>query len=195
MALTVRALVIGATLLISCAGCSGSSNGSPPGQFTQLKNLDPINVSGDVFADIEFEGSQQPRVVGEVRKGKYRIIAYTQGESCGVVAVSADDPKVSSVHLDSQWSKESSNSAQKYPAGPYSFTSGAGSRDPGAWTSLACSKNAMVIEYASRETEPASTPRGSLSIEEKAGKPPTLTMVVGSEKARSKILPHVRPSN
>ncbi|MGI5485165.1 hypothetical protein [Streptomyces lavendofoliae] len=194
-------LAIGATLLALCTGCStgGANSTAIPDPlesgFTPLTRLGEINVSGDIFSDVDKSGKSKPRVLGEIQKGNHRIIAYVQEEACGLIAVPETNPQSSSVHLTVKWPERSSEGSSKYSGGPYSLASAAGSDDLGSWASLACSRNAMVIEYSSRAKAPSTRPSGNVSAQDKAGSPPTLTMVIGSPAARGELLKEVLASS
>ncbi|GGV16014.1 hypothetical protein GCM10010260_64230 [Streptomyces filipinensis] len=198
MAQVVRKLALGVTLSLSCVACtsgggSGFAHESPSGQFAQLSRLKSIDSSEEqlITADEFPRKSQKPKVIGEVREGSYRLIAYIQGEFCGLRVAEAENSERSLIHVTSAWPRSDSEESTPYPAGPYSFASAAGSDGSRMWASLGCSKLAMVINYSSQDHGPASDQRGDVSIKKHREDPATLDVVIGSREARARILPQV----
>ncbi|MFI1170429.1 hypothetical protein [Streptomyces melanogenes] len=198
MSRNIRAVLSGAILLVACAACTddgSSTSAATPEQFSSLETLAAVSESDDILADLPSAGSAAPaRVVGEVRKGQERILAYVQGNKCGLVGASTTGPKKVYLHLVSGWPKDGEDSARPYSGGPYSIATGAGTGTTPSWASLSCSHSAMVISYQSEEVRPAGKPIGQAAFREKHGHPAELIIVIGSDRARAKILPEVAPS-
>lgn len=198
MAEIVRKLAIGVTLALSCVACtSGGGNGTPhessTGKFAHLSQLKSIDAAeAQIIAADEFpSNSHAPKVIGEVRKGSYRLIAYIQGDSCGLRVTDATSSKRSLLNITSAWPGNDSGGSAKYPAGPYNFASAQSDSGSGSWASLGCSKSAMVIEYWSRTSGSASDQRGNVSVKEPPKDPGALTVVIGPRETRERILPRV----
>ena len=196
MAQVVRKLAIGVILSLSCMACtSGGGSGDAPessaDQFRHLSQLKSIDSNEEqIIAADEFPPqSQTPKVIGEVRKGPYRLIAYIQGGSCGFRVTDATNSKRSLIHITSAWPRNDSEGSSSYPAGPYSFASAAGASGSTEWVSLACSKSSMVIDYSSHDRGSTSGRRGNVSIKEHRNNPGNLTVIIGSREARERILP------
>ncbi|MBH1938951.1 hypothetical protein I5Q34_32620 [Streptomyces sp. AV19] len=193
MVQATRKLAVGFTLALSLTACTmGGERGAIPEssaeQLIPLGRLKSIDLSGDLPAAEEFPESKPPKAVGELRKGPRRLIAYTQEGSCGLLVADAANSKQSLIDITSAWPKNDSEGSKRYPAGPYSFTSGAGSSESETWASLYCSKAAMVIEYSSKEHAPASDQKGSVSTKAHQGDSDSLTVVIGSPEVRKTIL-------
>ncbi|MFD0163593.1 hypothetical protein ACFVJH_05480 [Streptomyces decoyicus] len=190
----IRKLVIGAALSLFCMACTatGGHNPSPTpssaDRFTPLNRLKPIDLDGDPLSETEtFHANGTPKAIGEVRTGNYRVIAYTEGSSCGILVVDAKSSKKPSINLVSAWPKNDSDGIRRYAAGPYSFASGAGSDGSHSRASLYCSESAMVIEYSAKGNAQASGRQGHVSIKERHSAPESLVVIVGSDAARKKI--------
>jgi hypothetical protein len=198
MAQIFRKLTIGVTLSLSCVACtSGGGNeaahDSSASQFAHLSQLRSIDAAEEqIIAADEFPPeSHAPKVIGEVRKGSYRLIAYIQGGSCGLRVADATNSKRSLLHITSAWPGNDSGGSVKYPAGPYSFASAEGASGSGTWASLGCSKSAMVIDYQSRTPGAVSDQQGNVSVKEHPKDPGALTVIIGPREARERILPRV----
>ncbi|GHI08206.1 hypothetical protein Scel_65270 [Streptomyces cellostaticus] len=198
LAQVIRKLALGVTLSLSCIACtsgggSGTGHESSADQFTHLSQLKSIDSREErLIADDEFPPEPKaPKVIGELRKGSYRLIAYIQGDSCGFLVADAKSSERSLIHITSAWPRKDSEGSENYPAGPYSIASGAGASGSRAWVSLACSKSAMVIDYSSRDRGSTSDQRGNVSIKEHRNDPGNLTVIIGSREARERILPKV----
>lgn len=196
MAQVFRRLALGATLPLLCVACtSGSGDGAThepsAAQFTHLSRLDSIDETEEkIIAAGEFpSNSHTPKVIGEVRKDSFRLIAYIQGDSCGLRVTDAMNPKRSFLHITSAWPENDSSGSAKYPAGPYHFASAQGASGSAMWASLGCSKSAMVIDYSSRARGSASDQRGNVSVKEHSKNPEALTVVIGPREVREEILP------
>ncbi|GAA1554171.1 hypothetical protein [Streptomyces globosus] len=188
MARTVRTLTIGAALALFLVGCQGGkeadgrpTSSSPP--TTRLTDLETINVDGDPLA--EMPGSA--KILSDLQYGQNRILAYTNNESCGILAHAISDPKANRIHLVSRWPNEGQGS-NSYPAGPYNTVSGASG--PKIWASLMCSKNAMVIEYVSGEPSAPATARGPITTTQISNHPATTQIIVGEAGLRKQIKDH-----
>lgn len=197
MAQVIRKLALGVTLSLSCIACTSGGGGagheSSADQFKHLSQLKSIDSREErLISDDEFpRQSKAPKVIGEVRKGSYRLIAYIQGDSCGFLVADAKTSERSLIHITSAWPRNDSEGSANYPAGPYSIASGAGVSGSRTWVSAACSKSAMVIDYSSRDRGSTSDQRGNVSIKEHRNDPGTLTVIIGSREVREKILPKV----
>ncbi|MEU7435106.1 hypothetical protein AB0B07_30370 [Streptomyces sioyaensis] len=196
MAKAIRKLAIGAALSLLCMACTTtggrnpSSDASPADRFMPLSRLKPIDLDGDPLSETEtfhMNEHEPPKALGEVRTGHYRIIAYTEGSSCGILVVDAKSSKKPSINLVSAWPKNDSDGIRRYAAGPYSFTSGAGSDGSHSRASFYCSESAMVVEYSAKEDAQASGRQGHVSIKERHSAPDSLVVIVGSDAARKKI--------
>ncbi|MER6316447.1 hypothetical protein ABT237_22125 [Streptomyces sp. NPDC001581] len=184
MARNHRTLVIGAAFIFLLAGCEsgGHLNGetSPNGiNFTPLVELEAIPVDDDPLTGIPGPA----KILSELQYGQNRLIAYTNSDSCGILATSKGDPKVNRIHLVSKWPADGQGS-NSYPAGPYNSSSGTG--DPKIWASLLCSKNAMVIEYASGEGAPEHA-RGQVTVTQATNSPATSRITIGNPQTRKQI--------
>ncbi|MGW3205170.1 hypothetical protein [Streptomyces sp. NPDC001135] len=194
----MRNLILGVTLSFSCVGCMGGSEGitheSSPDQFTPLSQLKSVDSNEErIISANEFPPkSRPPKVVGEVRESSYRLVAYIQGDSCGLRVGDAKNSTRSLIHVTSAWPKNNSEGTASYPAGPYSFASAAGASGSGLWVSLACSKSAMVIDYSSRDHASASGQRGNVSIAERRNDAGKIAVIIGSPEVRERILPQVQ---
>ncbi|TJZ54216.1 hypothetical protein FCH28_13625 [Streptomyces piniterrae] len=201
MTRTTRKLVVGAALFLSCIACTANSGGntgpsataSSADQFTPINQLKSISLDGDPLSETETSDTREaPRAVGEVHAGHYRMIAYTQGSSCGLLVVDAKRSKRSLINLVSAWPKDRSEGSQRYAAGPYGLASGAGSDASHSQASLYCSEKAMVVEFTSREDTSTAGQQGQVSLKERQSEPAALVMVVGSDDARKKITDHFK---
>ncbi|WP_158754677.1 hypothetical protein [Streptomyces sp. NRRL F-2580] len=191
MARNHRTLAIGAAFIFFIAGCEsgGRRDGeTPPNgiQFAPLAQLEAISVSGDPLADI----SDPVKILSELQYGQNRLIAYVNNDSCGILAASKGDPKVNQIHLVSKWPANGQGS-NGYPAGPYNSASGPGNQR--VWASLLCSKNAMVIEYASGEGAPEQA-RGQVTVTQAANIPATSRITIGDSQTRKQIENWVKAS-
>ncbi|WP_141754148.1 hypothetical protein [Streptomyces subrutilus] len=192
MAKNKQPLVIGAALIFLLVGCESgggpdmgtSSDGTQP---AALNELDSISVAGDPLADI----AGPVKIISELQYGQSRLIAYVNGDSCGILATSKGDVNVNRIHLVSKWPARGEGT-NNYPAGPYNSASGAG--DPQSWASLLCSKNAMVFEYASGEGGAPEQARGPVTATQVADRPATTRIVVGDAEVRKQIENHVKGS-
>ncbi|MEV7442819.1 hypothetical protein AB0O22_16955 [Streptomyces sp. NPDC091204] len=184
-------LVIGAAFIFLLTGCESGSHPdgetSPSGiHFTPLAELEVIPVSADPLSDTP----GPVKILSELQYGQNRLIAYTNSDSCGLLATSKGDPKVNRIHLVSKWPADGQGS-NSYPAGPYNSASGTGG--PKIWASLLCSKNAMVIEYASGEGAPEHA-RGQVTVTQAADSPATSRITIGDSQTRKQIENWVKAS-
>ncbi|MER5973921.1 hypothetical protein ABT112_30125 [Streptomyces sp. NPDC002055] len=168
------ALVVGVTLGLMCTACTSGEEGQkrvpPSPEPAALKRLPDISISGDPLAGRESgESPGTQRVLGEVHKGKARIIAYTEGDRCGVLVVNSGHTKNASINLITGWPDHKSEGSSNLPAGPYSTSSGADSEGTGR-ASLSCGKNAMVVQYSSDVPASVSRQRGSVTTATSPGK-------------------------
>ncbi|MGW2392149.1 hypothetical protein ACWCYK_22015 [Streptomyces lydicamycinicus] len=194
MAKAIRKLAIGAALSLSCMACTATSGNNPStapsfvDRFTPLNRLEPIDLDGDPLSETEtFQTSGTSKAIGEVHAGNYRVIAYTEGSSCGILVVDAKSSKKPSINFVSAWPKNDSGGIRRYAAGPYSFASGAGGDGSHSRASLYCSESAMVIEYSVKGNAQVSARQGHASIKERHSTPESLIVIVGSDAARKKI--------
>ncbi|MCF3176177.1 hypothetical protein IPZ61_23015 [Streptomyces sioyaensis] len=196
MAKAIRKLAIGAALSLLCMACTAagghnpSTDASPADRFTPLSRLKPIDLDGDPLSETETfhaKEHESPKAIGEVRTDRYRIIAYTEGSSCGILVVDAKSSKKPSINIVSAWPKNDSDGIRRYAAGPYSFASGAGADGSHSRASMYCSESAMVIEYSAKGKAQASGRQGHVSIKERHSVPESLIVTVGSDAARKKI--------
>ncbi|MFJ9594647.1 hypothetical protein ACIRS3_17990 [Streptomyces virginiae] len=190
MARTRHTFVIGAALILLLAGCEvdGTPDRESSGtgaQFAPLVELEAISPSGDPPADM----AGPVKVLSELLYGQSRLTAYVKADSCGFIAAPESDtsgnPASNGMHLVSAWPADGEGS-DRYPAGPYGSASRAG--DPKAWASVLCSRNAMVIEYASGEAGAPEQVRGQVTITRVTTTPATLRIVIGDHTARQQIV-------
>ncbi|MEC4572504.1 hypothetical protein [Streptomyces virginiae] len=190
MARTRQTPVIGVALILLLTGCEGG--GTPDGEssangarFTPLVELEGISPGGDPPADM----AGPVKVLSELQYGQSRLTAYVKADSYGFIAAPKSDtpghPAGSGMHLVSTWPADGEGS-DRYPAGPYSSASGAG--DPNAWASVLCSRNAMVIEYASGAAGAPEQARGHVTVTQVGNTPATLRIVIGDHTARQQIV-------
>ncbi|MFF5439685.1 hypothetical protein [Streptomyces achromogenes] len=191
---TIHKLTLGVTLSLACVACTSgggsvAAHESASNRFVHLTQLKSVDSNEEKFitADEFPPTSGSPKVIGELRKGNYRLIAYVQGDSCGLRVAETTKPEHSLLHITSAWPRKDSEGSASYPAGPYSFASAAGANGSKLWASLACSKSAMVIEYSAPEPGAVSDQRGNVSIEEQHKTSGSLAVIVGSREARERI--------
>jgi hypothetical protein len=183
-----RKLIIGTVLALSLTACAsdgerGVASQPSGGQFIPLSRLKAVNLDKD-FSAAEDLFTGTPKVLGEIRKGPRRLVAYIEEGSCGLLVTDASNPERALINITSAWPKAASEGSNRYPVGPYSFTSGAGANKSETWASLYCSKTAMVINYSSQGNSVSSHHKGNVSTKETS----PLTMVIGSPEAREKVL-------
>lgn len=199
MARVIRILAIGVTLSLACVACtsgggSGFTHELPARQFKHLNQFKSIDSNEErlISADEFPAKSQTPKVIGEIRKGPYRLIAYIQGDACGLRVADVTNSSRSLIHITAAWPRSDSEGSASYPAGPYNSASAAGVNGSRTWASLRCSNSAMVIDYSSPDHGSASDRRGNISIKERHKNLGALTVIVGSRAARESILAHVQ---
>ncbi|MFF3765679.1 hypothetical protein ACFYYR_16545 [Streptomyces sp. NPDC001922] len=187
------ALVVGVTLGLMCTACTSGEEEQkrvpPPAspEPATLKRLPEISISGDPLAGRESgESPGTQRVLGEVYKGKARIIAYTEGDKCGVLVLNSGHKKDASINLITGWPDHRSEGSSNLPAGPYSTSSGADSEGTGR-ASLSCGKNAMVVQYSSDVPASVSRQRGSVTTAPSPGKK-NFSVVVAPRGIRKSIV-------
>ncbi|MGO4635025.1 hypothetical protein AB4225_29470 [Streptomyces sp. 2RAF24] len=190
----IQPLAIGVTLVALCTACSGGSDEGAPGNtsptsFTKLGRLDSIHLPDDPFSEVDDEGAAHP--LGEVSKGKYRLIPYVQQDSCGLLVLNTTPSGRPLISLLSKWPKNSGEGSQIYPAGPYNQASGAEPGKGGAWAQISCAEQSMVVRFTSRATDPPSRPQGNIALLDTTKTPKELVFVVGSKSAQSTVLPQV----
>ncbi|WP_327364929.1 hypothetical protein [Streptomyces sp. NBC_01296] len=188
MAWKKKPLVFGAAFIFLLTGCeSGADSDAEPTstgvQVTALSELEAISVADDPLADAESASSGTLKILAELRDGQDRIIMFANGDSCGIQVDAKGDQKANRIHLVSKWPAGGEGS-NIYPAGPYNSASGSG---PQKWVSLLCSKNAMVIEYASDKSEAPVNPRGHVTVTQVSDRPVTSRIIVGERKVREQI--------
>lgn len=171
MARGLRAAALGAAVAaLSLMGCEsgGAAAGSEPGaggaRFTPLDRLEAVHVVAGLPAGVEGPSS----VLAELRYGHGRLVAYVQGDSCGIVATPGADAGAVPVHLVAKRPGGGEGSG-RLPAGPYTTASVSGG--PRTWASLLCGENAMVIEYASGGEDAPQQVRGPVTVT-RTGVPP-----------------------
>ncbi|WP_328961148.1 hypothetical protein [Streptomyces virginiae] len=177
--------VVGAALILLFTGCEGSDSPDPESpsvgtRVSPLAELHTISAAGDPLADVQ----GAVRVLAELQYTQSRLIAYSNGESCGILVLADNDSKGKRIHLVSKWPAEGDGS-NVYPAGPYNSASGAG--DAGTWASMLCSKNAMVIEYAPGEEGGPKQSRGQIAVTSVPNDRATSRIVIGDSGARRQI--------
>ncbi|MER5782504.1 hypothetical protein ABT104_12375 [Streptomyces mobaraensis] len=191
-----RKLLVGAAFALSLTACTADGDGaaghpSPSVEaFTPLRQLKPVDV-GEGFPAPEESPTGSAKVVGTVRKGSHRLVAYTKEGVCGLVVSDAKEPYRPLIDITSAWPTTDTDGSGRYPAGPYGFVSGAGADGSGTWASLYCGKAAMVIDYSSQERAAATHRSGNVSAKEGRREASSLTVVIGSEEVREKVLRQV----
>ncbi|MBT2406332.1 MULTISPECIES: hypothetical protein [unclassified Streptomyces] len=186
MARSKRTLVIGAAFIALIVGCENDGGGidseSPshdtPG--SRLTELGAISVADDPLT--EAEGAV--KILSEIRYKQSRLIAYVNGDSCGIVVTPKGGSKEKQMHLVSKWPAGGEGS-DSYPAGPYNSASGAGGSK--AWASMLCSKNAMVIEYSSGQDASPEQSRGQVAVMRVTDSPATSRIIIGDSGTRRQI--------
>ncbi|MFJ8078974.1 hypothetical protein ACIQ7Q_34845 [Streptomyces sp. NPDC096176] len=187
-----RILVLGAAIVLALTGCTNGPSEPPPAESSDrlipLSEIDPISVADDPLAehDDSLTGGS-PKFLAEVKSGTQRILMYANKTSCGFLTIPHADRPAIGIHLISQWPSEREGNSP-YPAGPYNSSSGSDSSR--TWASLACSRNAMVIEYTgSLDTDAES--RGNVSVTRAADPRAASLIVVGSQEVREMITARV----
>ncbi|WP_404961852.1 hypothetical protein [Streptomyces sp. 147326] len=188
-----RTLIIGAAFILLLAGCesTGGSDGESPVRgthLTPLVELEAVPVVGDPLDDV----AGPVKILSELQYGHHRLIAYVNGDSCGVLATSKGESKANSLHLVSKWPAGGEGS-NVYPAGPYSSASSAGGAN--IWAFFLCSKNAMVIEYSSGEDGVPERARGPVTVAQVTDSPATSRITVGDPEARRQIEERAKSGN
>jgi hypothetical protein len=180
--------------LICLAGCTSNTPSKKPptksgDHLVPLSGIKVINVAGDPLKDeSDSVPGGTPKFLAEIRSESQRMLMYVNSDSCGFFATPRDSQTID-IHLISQWPDEGEGNT-RYPAGPYNTSSGSGSSK--AWASLACSRNAMVIEYTG-PLDTAATTRGDISITRSPDRPSTSLIVVGDQHVRKMIMARSSP--
>ncbi|MFF1561885.1 hypothetical protein [Streptomyces sp. NPDC058279] len=184
MARIKRTLAIGAALIALTVGCQNeSSHESPPSneaQNTPLIKLETIHVADDPLN----ESRGLVKMLSEINYGQTRLIAYANGDSCGIIVTPKSDSTEQRLHLVSKWPAKSGG-GNSYPAGPYNSVSGAGGEK--IWASLMCSKNAMVIDYTSGQNDGPDQIRGQVDVTQVSNSPSTSRIIIGDPEVRKQI--------
>ncbi|MEV6681941.1 hypothetical protein AB0N09_34470 [Streptomyces erythrochromogenes] len=183
-----RTLAAGAAFITLFAGYEyGDASGCKPASIdarrTPLAELKAIPVVDAPLGDAE----DPVRILAEVRYRQSRLIAYVNGDSCGIVATSEEHSEKQHIHLMSKWPAGGEGTAD-YPAGPYNSASTAGG--PAAWASMLCSKNAMVIEYTSEQDDGPELTRGQVTVTQERNTPPSSRIVIAGAGTRRQIENH-----
>ncbi|GAA3163000.1 MULTISPECIES: hypothetical protein [Streptomyces] len=183
----------GAALSVFCVACTTQGGGSPsptnsPAKYTPVNQLKSINLEGDPLSVTEISGAHEsPKGVGEVRAGIYRIIPYTEENSCGLLVTDAKAPERPFINLVSKWPHSDSEGSRRYAAGPYNFTSGSGANGSHSHASIYCSKSAMVIEFRSAENVMTSGRQGHISLKKRHSNAEPVIVIAGSDDARKTV--------
>ncbi|MFI7408616.1 hypothetical protein ACIBU0_08120 [Streptomyces sp. NPDC049627] len=192
MTRTIRCLIAGVTVGLVCSACTAPDTGkagpSSPPETAELLKLPTVSVTGDPFAELDVT-PQEPsrRVLGEVDAGRERLIVYTEGKKCGLLATPSGTHRKPSLQLLTSWPEKADQGSSRLPFGPYLKTSGYGSGDSPAWAELSCSKKAVVVNYSSVDGGKEIRHTGSVSLSRSEdGK--SVSVVVGKEGSRKKIL-------
>ncbi|MFI6009728.1 hypothetical protein ACIBAG_13045 [Streptomyces sp. NPDC051243] len=198
MTRTIRRLIAGVTVGLACSACTATDTGTarPSGApvIAELPKLPTVDVAGDPFAELDVTPHEADRrVIGEVGVGSERLIVYTEGEKCGLLATPSGTHQKPSLQLLTSWPKKADEGSSRLPFGPYMKTSGYGSGDTPAWAELSCSKKAAVVNYSPVDDGKEIRRAGSVSLSRSAdGK--SISVVVGKEEQRNKILSAVTSS-
>ncbi|MDC0773146.1 hypothetical protein [Streptomyces sp. HD] len=198
MARMIRCLIAGVTLGLVCSACTtpdtaAESPSSPP-EKAELLKLPTVDVTGDPFSELDVTPHEpRRRVIGEVDAGSERVILYTEGRKCGLVAFPADARQKPSLQLLTAWPKNDGEGSSRLPFGPYMTASGHGSGDTPAWVELSCSRQALVVNYSPSKADQEIKHKGSLSVS-RANDDKSLSIVVSEEANRKKILSAVASS-
>ncbi|MCH0542685.1 hypothetical protein I3F58_24615 [Streptomyces sp. MUM 203J] len=185
----ISSAAVAATLAVCLSGCieAPPPDTSPErNAFTPLSELEVIAVSDNPLEAIgSFPGEEPVKILAEVKQGPYRILAYASESSCGLTS-SSDGAGSGKTHLASKW-PTGENGATLHPGGPYNISS---SDDGfGFLISMACGRNAMVIQYRSAELRDSgeAESRGHVSVDSTEGQSATSRIVVGGQKVRERI--------
>nr|MDT0518871.1 hypothetical protein [Streptomyces sp. DSM 41633] len=185
MAQNRRTLAVGGALVLLLAGCESagvpdgesSSNGAP---VTQLVEMEALPVVDDPLSDV----AGPVRILAELQYGEDRLIAYVNGDGCGIRATSKGASTANPIHLVSKWPVGGDGSTS-YPLGPYNSASSA--EGAKIWATLLCSRNAMVIEYSSGGEGVPERARGPVTVARVADSPAASRITVGDPGARRQI--------
>ncbi|MEU5146603.1 hypothetical protein AB0G42_05285 [Streptomyces yangpuensis] len=184
---TALLAAVAALSLVGCAG--GESGAAPAGEAVSggaglipLARLAGIHVDGGLPADVEGPSS----VLAELRYGHGRLIAYVQGDSCGIVATPVGEGDAGAVPIRLVAKRPGAGGgSSRLPVGPYNSASVAGG--PRTWASLLCGENAMVIEYSSVGEGVPRQVRGPVTVTRTGGRPAVSRIIVGDPAARGLI--------
>ncbi|MCJ1677856.1 hypothetical protein MTF65_10975 [Streptomyces sp. APSN-46.1] len=197
MAWKIRPLALAAAFIFALTGCEDSvtPDVNPTKsaiRFTPLNELESIGVSDDPLNDFEEASAGSLRILAELDSSQRRIIAYINGDSCGLLITSKADPKVNDIHLVSHFAR-GDDGTNPYPAGPYNSASGAGSSTK--WASMHCGTNAIVIEYTPGEPDAPMNARGHASVMRIPHGPSATRIVIGEQKTREQIADRAKASD
>ncbi|PJT48774.1 hypothetical protein CWI85_20800 [Streptomyces albidoflavus] len=194
MARMMRLLAAGVTLSLACAACAApeaepvrSSSAADPGELARLPEVD---VAGDPFSGMDVTTPQPARrIIGEVIADGERIILYTQGRKCGLVALPEKEAEAGQVSLQllSAWPKAEGEGSGVLPGGPYMRTSGYGSGEDRAWAELSCGKDVAAVRYLPAGAAEGVRHEGAVSVRV-SGTDGRLSIAAGSAANRSKVL-------
>lgn len=198
MTRTIRCLIAGVTVGIVCSACTapdtGTASPSSSPETAELLKLPTISVTGDPFAELDVTPHEPSRrVIGEVDAGSERLIVYTEGGKCGLLATPSGAHQKPSLQLLTSWPKNADQGSSRLPFGPYMKTSGYGSGDTPAWAELSCSKKAAVVNYSPVDDGKEIRHAGSVSLS-RSDDGKSVSVVVGKDGSRKKILSAVTSS-
>ncbi|MCL8013802.1 hypothetical protein [Streptomyces sp. AS02] len=199
MTRTIRCLIAGIALGLACSACTttdkATENPSSSPTDAELLKLPTVDVTGDPFSELDVTPHEPSRrVIGEVHAGSERVILYTEGKKCGVVAFPSGADRKPSLQLLTAWPKNDNEGSSRLPFGPYMRTSGSGSGSTPAWAELSCSQKALVVNYSSPDASKNTKLTGSLSVSH-SNDDKSISIVVSAEEAnRKKILSAVASS-
>lgn len=192
MTRTIRCLIAGVTAGLVCSACTapdaGTANPSSSPVAAELLKLPTVHVAGDPFAELDVTPHEPSRrAIGEVNLGSERLVLYTEGNKCGLVAFPSGANRKPSLQLLTSWPEKDGEGSSRLPFGPYLRTSGYGSGHDPAWAELSCSRSALVVNYSPSGATNRTQHKGSVSVSRSTdGKP--VSIVASEAENRKKIL-------
>lgn len=190
MTRTLRHLIVGVTLGLTCVACSTPDAATSGSSHTpKLLKLPTVDVEGgDPFSELDVTLHEPSRrVIGEVDAGDDRIVLYTEGQKCGVVAFSSKAFPKPSLQILASWPKKSNEGSSRLPFGPYMRSSGFGSGDTPTWADIWCGKDAFVVNYTIPGASKGTRYSGSVSVSHSTDRK-SISIVAGNEDVREEIL-------
>ncbi|MFG2196013.1 hypothetical protein [Streptomyces sp. NPDC048639] len=188
------ALTAAATAVLVCAGCTESvtfSDRAPASSRSARVSgaLEQLPETSTAHRPVDIDSGEEQRVLGEVSRGKEHIVAYTEGDKCGMHLVPADPSGQAGSDTLAAWPTDEPADSSGLPLGPYSVDSTSSyGHNKASWATLRCSKDAIVIEYGSDVNTPVTGMRGSVSTVTPDKSRNDVTIVVAESRDRLRIL-------